>query len=303
MKKYLSGVLAIVITLSMSTLSFARDTELAAKRKVAVAEFAIRENRVVSGRDAKEFARTATEKIINAFAALKRFTILDRVSVTQLQRDKQIQMLGNKNRAVNARLAAVGKADIYCVGEVQNVSVSEQYDSKGKFLGYDGEVELQIRLYDLATGSLVLSKDVRGGTEMGGGILSVLSLYQDTPSKAVFKALNNAERRIKDAIEEAFPVEGKIAEVIDASNEQETFLTTMGSELGFRSGDKLMVIEVSTLKVNGVSYPRQKEIGQLEITKVEPDGTFSEARVSGDGGQNIVTKYGSGANLVLRSVK
>ena len=303
MKKYLSCVLAMVIILSSSVRSFAASSDLMTKRRVAVAEFSIRQNSVVHGREAREFARTATEKIVNAFAELKRFTLLDRAAVLQLQQEKQIRMLGKKTKSAKAKPGAAGKVDIYCSGEVQNVSVTPKYDSKGKFLGYDGDVELQIWMYDLSTGALVLSKDVRGGTEMGGGILSVLSLYQDTPSKAVFKALNNVERRIKDAIAEAFPVEGKIVEVIDASREQEMFLTTMGSEFGFSNGDKLTVIETTMLHVDGVSVPHQREIGQLEITKVEPDGTFSEARVTGDGGQIIVGKFTSGANLVLRSVR
>lgn len=303
MKKYLSGFLTMLMVLGMSAASYAQGPELVARKRVAVADFTIRQNSVLWGQEAYEFARTSTEKIINAFSSLKRFSILDRTAVSRLQEEKQIQMLGYSAESQQVNLGAVGSADIYCTGEVQNVSVTQKYDNNGNFLGYDGDVELQMKLYDLNSGTLVLSKDVRGGTEMGGGLLSILNVYQDTPSKAVFKALNNAERRIKDAIEEAFPVEGVIAEVVGAEPQNERFLVTLGSDLGFRKGDQLIVIEISSLVVNGVKYPRQKEIGRAEIVRTEPDGMFSEVRMDGEGGQLIVKKHESGYNLVLRSLK
>lgn len=295
MKKILFCAIALVSLLSFSTKLYAA-SELVVKKNVAVGAFSIRQNRVLKGRDASDFANAATEKIINAFATLKRFTILDRSVVKRLQLEKKIHSGGYK-------LGAGKGADIYCTGSVQNVSVSEKYDDKGKFLGYDGDVELQLKIYDLSSGTLLISKDVRGGTELGGGLLSLLNYYQDTPSKAVFKALNNAERRIKDAVEEAFPVEGKIVEVIETKEENEAFLTTLGSSLGFKKGDTVMVIEMTQIKINGANYPRQKEIGELQITKIEPDGSFSEARVKEKGGQVIIKKFESGYNLVLRSRK
>ncbi|NTV68216.1 MAG: hypothetical protein HGB06_11200 [Chlorobaculum sp.] len=296
MKKMLLCFMVLVSLLSIATPSFAAPPDLIAKKRVAVGTFTIGQNRVLRGHESSEFANAATEKIINAFAALKRFTILDRSAANRLQLDL-------KNYSGGYKVGASKAADIYCTGSVQNVSVSEKYDSNGKFLGYDGDVELQLKIYDLTTGTLVLSKDVRGGTEIGGGLLSVIRFYQDTPSKAVFKSLNNAERRIKDAVEEAFPVEGKIVEVIETKAENETFLTTLGSNLGFKKGDTVLVIEMTQIKVNGVNYPRQKEIGSLEITKIEPDGNFSEARVLAKGGEVIIKKFESGYNLVLRSQK
>lgn len=297
MKKLILFFSTLVVMIIAFGNLWAAPPDLVSKKRVAVAEFTIRQNRVLHGRDAAAFANSATEKIINAFASLKRFTILDRTVVDRLKDDNR------KNRG-GYKVGASKDADVFCTGVVQNVSVTEKYDGNGKFLGYDGDVELQLKIYDLSTGTLVLSKDVRGGTEIGGGLLSLLSLYQDTPSKAVFKALNNAERRIKDTIEEAFPVEGKIVEVLDTAAEKERFLISLGSNLGFRKGDEVIVIEVSQLKINGVNYPRQKEIGRLEIKKVEPDGTFSEAEVADKGGQIIIKKYESGSyNLVLRSFK
>jgi curli biogenesis system outer membrane secretion channel CsgG len=303
MKKFLLGLSLFMVMINVSFIAHAQGPSIGAKKRVAVATFRIRQNSVLHGVEAFEFARTATEKIINAFADTKRFVIMDRTAVSRLQKEKQIQMLGFEHSKINADLGAVAKADIYCTGEVQNVSVAPKYDTQGKFLGYDGDVELQMKIFDLSTGTLILSKDVRGGTEIGGGFLSVLSLYQDTPSKAVFKALNNVERRIKDAIGEAFPVEGKIVEILGRDDRKECFLVSLGSDLGFKKGNKLIVTEVSRIKVDGVMYPRQKQIGEVEITEIEPDGVFSEAVCTGSDGQAIIKKYESGYNLVLRSLK
>jgi len=212
-------------------------------------------------------------------------------------------MLGYEHALVKADLGAVAKADIYCTGEVQNVSVVRKYDTQNKFLGYDGTIELQLKMYDLSTGTLIMSKVVRGGTEIGGGLFSIFSLYQDTPSKAVFKALNNAENRIKEAVEAAFPVEGKIVEVIERKENKECFLVSLGSDLGFKNGNRLMVLEVFQTKIDGVPYTRQKKIGEVEIITVEADGTFSEVVPVGDIGQMMVNKFESGYTLVLRSQK
>ena len=303
MNKYVFSTFVFLLTLNLSCLAFAEGPVIGVKKRVAVANFRIRQNNVINGPESEEFARTATEKVINAFAALKRFTILDRTVVSRLQQEKQVQMLGFKTANVKADLGAVAKADIYCTGEVQNVSVSKKFDSQGKFLGYDGDVELQIKIYDLSTASLIFSSSVRGGTEVGGGFFSILRLYQDTPSKAVFKSLNNAERRIKEVVEEAFPIEGKIVEIVGRDEGKERFLISLGSDLGFKKGNNLIVMEVSKIVVDGISYPRQKQIGELEITQVEPDGTFSEAKPTDNNGQIIIKKQEAGYKLVLRSQK
>jgi curli biogenesis system outer membrane secretion channel CsgG len=303
MNKYLFSMIVFLLTLNLSCSAFAEGTVIGVKKRVAVADFTIRQNNVIHGPESEEFARTATEKIINAFAALKRFTILDRTVVGRLQQEKQVQMLGFKTANVKADLGAVAKADIYCTGEVQNVSVSKQFDKQGQFLGYDGDVELQIKIYDLSTASLIFSSSVRGGTEIGGGLFSIFKLYQDTPSKAVFKSLNNAEKRIREVVEEAFPMEGKIVEILGRDEGKESFLISLGSDFGFKKGNSLIVMETSQIVVDGVSYPRQKQIGGLEITQIEPDGTFSEAKSTDNNGQIIIKKQEAGYKIVLRSKK
>ncbi len=303
MKKYVLSFVVFLAMTNISIVAYSQGPVIGEKKRVAVADFTIRQNEVLNGLEAREFARTSTEKIIDAFASLKRFIIMDRTTVARLQREKQIQMLGYEHATIQRDLGAVAKADIYCTGEVQNVSVARKFDNQNKFLGYDGNVELQLKLYDLSTGTLIMSKVVRGGTEIGGGLFSIFSLYQDTPSKAVFKALNNAENRIKEAVEEAFPVEGKIVEIIERKENQECFLVSLGSNLGFKTGNKLMVIEVFQTKVDGVPYTRQKKIGEIKIKTVEADGIFSEAVPVDNNGQLLINKFESGYNLLLRSQK
>lgn len=301
MKKHFTPLLVCTLMLVHGVVAYAVGPAIGQKKRVAVADFTIRQNPTLNGPAAYQFARTTTEKVIDAFASLKRFTIMDRTAVSRLQREKQIQMLGYENDTVRADLGAVAKADIYCTGEVQNVSVAKKFDTQNKFLGYDGTVELQLKLYDLTTGTLMLSKVVRGGTEIGGGFLSIFNLYQDTPSKAVFKALNNAEKKMIEAIEEAFPVEGKIVEVLERIEHKEVFLVSLGADLGFKKGNRLDLFEVLQTRVDGVPYTRKKKICEVEITNVDPDGMFSEATPLGDNGQMIIRKYESGYNMVLRS--
>lgn len=180
MKKYLLCLTIVFLAITnTSILAYTRGPVIGEKKRVAIADFTIRQNEVLKGLEAKEFARTSTEKIIDAFASVKRFIIMDRTAVARLQREKQIQMLGYEDAPVNADLKAVAKADIYCTGEVQNVSVAQKFDNQNKFLGYDGTVELQLKVYDLSTSTLIMSKVVKGGTEIGGGIFRLIPAYQE----------------------------------------------------------------------------------------------------------------------------
>jgi curli biogenesis system outer membrane secretion channel CsgG len=301
MKKYSVPLLVFALIIAHTMLATAGGPVIGQKKRVAVADFTIRQNPALNGAAANQFARTTTEKVIDAFASLKRFTVMDRTAVARLQREKQIQMLGYENATVKADLGAVAKADIYCTGEVQNVSVAQKYDYQHKFLGYDGMVELQLKMYDLSTGALILSKVVKGGTQIGGGLFSMFNLYQDTPSKAVFKALNDAEKKIIEAIDEAFPVEGKIVEVLERAEHKESFLVGMGTDQGCKKGNRLDVFEVLQTRVDGVPYTRKKKICEVEITSVDPDGVFSEVSPLDDNGQMMIKKYDAGYNMVLRA--
>lgn len=252
----------------------------------------------------KAFAEAATQKIINAFVDLKRFDVLDRTAVEAILKEQDFQMSDAVDFETGVELGAIKGAEIICVGQLQNVTTVPHYDKKkGDLMGYSGSVEMQIKITDVSTGSVVLSEDVKGDTKMSqSGLFSLVEKFENSPSKAAFEALNDAENRIKKELRQAYPVEGKIVEVMKSKKGKEKFLVSLGSEIGVKDGMKLLVIEQTMIEVDGKNFPREKEVGVLQVTKVSTDGIFSEAKAK-DGGSDIIKKLDAGVDLIIRTKK
>jgi hypothetical protein len=70
-----------------------------------------------------------------------------------------------------------------------------------------------------------------------------------------------------------------------------------GTSFNLKMGDKLKVVEVSIIEVNGKKLERKKDIGELKITKVE-DENFSTCSVK-SGGIDINSKFEAKAKLLV----
>jgi len=155
---------------------------------------------------------------------------------------------------------------------------------------------MQIKITDVSTGSVILSTDVKGEPKL----LGFIAKYHNSPSKAAFAALNEAEKEVKKKLRKAFPAEGKIVEILKKKKKKEKFLVSVGSSLGVKKGSKLLVLERTMIELDGQMFPREKEIGQLEVTKIEADGFFSQAKAKKKG-QAIVKKFEEGVELIVRT--
>lgn len=286
------------------------------------------------------FAEAATQKVIDAFVSLDRFDVLDRTAVEAILKEQDFQMSDVVNFESGVELGQIKGADIICVGQLQNVSTVAHYKEKQKendkdsdkekaakavlsglgglfgtkpgtttdnssgdkeLVGYAAVVELQIKITDVSTGSVIMSEDVRGDTKFSqSGLGSLVEHFENSPSKAAFEALNDAKSRIKKELRKAFPVEGKIVEVLRKKKGSEKFLISIGSELGIKEDEKLLVVERTEVEVDGKMFPREKEVGRLKIHKLQPDGYFSSAKAYKNG-DDIVKKIEAGVVLIVRT--
>jgi hypothetical protein len=75
----------------------------------------------------------------------------------------------------------------------------------------------------------------------------------------------------------------------------QTILISGGSDMGLKKGDKLKIVEVSEMEVNGKMITRKKDIAELKITKVE-DENFSSCSVL-SGNADVTSKFDAKAKL------
>ena len=269
----------------------------------------------------EEFAKAATDKVVNAFTNLKRFQVLDRGTIEQLMKEQDFQMSDMSDGGGSIDMGGFKGADIVCISQLQNVSATEQFQerqkkvgkvkskgSKGKSksttlyggtekvsVGFSGSVEFQVKITNVSTGEVLLSKDFKG--ESGS---SFFQRYEDSRSKAAFAALNAAESELKKKLKKLFPLEGEIVEIIKAKKGKELFLISLGKDLGLKEDDKLIVVEKIPMEVQGKQLTREKEVGRIKVKKLTTDGVFAKAAAYKNGSR-IVKKIKGGAKLVVVS--
>ena len=90
-----------------------------------------------------------------------------------------------------------------------------------------------------------------------------------------------------------------IAEILekDGKGSATKILIAGGSGFGLKKGDKLKVVEVVDMEVNGKKLQRKKEIGELKISKVD-DESFSTCSVS-SGGVDINSKFEAKSKILI----
>ncbi len=253
------------------------------------------------------FAEAATQKIVNAFVKMKRVRVVERSAINSLIQEQDFQMTDFANPQSGVQIGEMTGAEYIVQGQLQQVTAFEKeqiWDKKKKFLGFSGSVELNLRIIDVSTGQITESKDIKGSTEAASLFgINVLDLVQDSPSKAAYAALNEAEDKAYEWLKRAFPIEGFIFEIKkEKKGKAKQVYITCGKDLGVRKGDKFKVIEVTKTEVNGKIVNRTKDIGKLEVTKLEEDGVFSKCDVL-KGGKQIFKRMENGEQLKIISVK
>lgn len=251
------------------------------------------------------FAEATTQKVVGQFVKLKRFTVIERTALDKIIKEQDAQMsdLFDPNKAVN--FGAVLGAQYIAQGQLQQVTAHPKNDPKGKFMGYSATVEFQVRIIDVATGEITASKDVKGSTEAASVFgVALLDMVESSPSKAAYKALNEAEDNIGKWLKTAFPVAGEVFEVLKTKKKEGAISVsiTCGKDLGVKKGDFFRVYEEKEVEVSGKVIKKSTDVGKVVVKKTEEDGVFSTCDVE-KGGKAIEDKVAAGVKLKVVSVK
>lgn len=248
----------------------------------------------VTSTDGKQYKETVsiTEEVTNSFVKTKRFIMVDRTKMDALKNEKNLQ-----------------KTEDFMDGSTieQGKSLGAQFLISNTLNSYsnNGEVckfSLSLKVIDVATGQIITSETIEAKGGGIGGSLTNAALganVANTNDKdgALKKALKDVTGEIDKFVSKNFPATFSIAEISekDSKGGAKTILISGGSDMGLKKGDKLKIVEVSEMEVNGKKMTRKKDVAEIKITKVE-DSNFSSCTVS-SGNADITTKFDAKAKL------
>lgn len=237
------------------------------------------------------------DAITNALVKTNRFAIVDRSKMQALQQEKNLQ-----------------KTEDFMDGQVvaQGKSLGAEYLVSGNVNSYsnDGNVAkftFTLSVIDVASNKVLGSDQIESkGGGYGGAILMGVMASAATgtattsagdPEGAFKKALNDVSKDVDRFVNKNFPLMLSIAEFQekDKKGMPLTLLISGGGAMGVKKGDKFRIVELSEIEVDGKKMSRKKEVGQVQVVKVE-DENFSSCKVLA-GGTDIGTKTQSGAKL------
>ncbi len=250
----------------------------------------------VQGASSSYDANSIQETVTNAFVKTKRFNIVDRSKMDALTKEKNLQKTEDFiDGTVIEQGISLGAKNLIS-GHVIS-SKAEQMRADDGTVTYKAKLSISLKVIDVATGQVITSETIE--PKSGNSLLGAIGIGASTPEAAVSKAIKDIENKIDEFVNKNFPQVFYIAEIQekDGKGNATKILIAGGSEFGLKKGDKLKVVEITDMEVNGKKLQRKKEIGELKILKVE-DENFSTCSVS-SGGIEINSKFESKIKLQI----
>lgn len=284
MKNFLLGIIAIIL----SSVSVAQD-----KTTVAILPFTYT-------RESVQYDNVSPiqETVVNAFVKTRRFNIVDRSKVEALKQEKELQKTDD---FIDGKVVEQGRnlgAAFLVSGHVITLKAEQirTDDGKGNItISYKAKLSISLKVIDVTTGMVVSAETIEPKASGLLGFLGVLA--SPTEQAAITNSIEKISGSVDDFVSRNFPVMFTIAEIQekDSKGGATKLLLAGGSSFGIKKGDKLKVVELVAMDINGKQIIRKKEIGELKVTKVE-DENFSICSVS-DGGLEISNKFAAKSKI------
>jgi hypothetical protein len=256
----------------------------------------------VQGAASSQDVNSIQETVTNAFVKTKRFNIVDRSKMDLLKKEKDLQKSEDFiDGSVIQQGVSLG-ANFLISGHVisaqaERMETTPDANTGQVIVTYKAKLSISLKVIDVATGQVIISETIepKAGSSLGG----MMGMAPSTPEAAISKAIKGIEDKVDDFVNKNFPATFPIVEIQekDSKGNATKIMIAGGSAFNLKKGDKLKVVEVSIIEVNGKKLERKKDIGELKITKVE-DENFSTCSVS-SGGIDINSKYEAKAKLLV----
>lgn len=270
MKLVSSRALAACAALVCSALA----TTAHAQAKAAVAILPVS---VTANDNAYRYAARAFEgQLVQALGGLGRVSVLDRTQTDNVAAERNAQK--SVDFIDSKTLAAQGQsmgAQLVMTANVDKITVGTTRLDDGT-VTYQSNLSITVRLIDVSTqeikNSAVLTADAGSGGKKGfGALMNQLLTTHKTAEDAITAAAKNLNPGMDGFFKEAFPARFTIAQVetMAPDSSQAQFLIDGGKNLGAKVKSVLSVVEVSEVKVGARTVKREREVGTIEITKLD----------------------------------
>jgi curli biogenesis system outer membrane secretion channel CsgG len=282
-----------------TTLLMGMNTFVNAQEKTGVGIMAFT---YVQGAASYQDVNSIQETVTNAFVKTKRFNIVDRTKMDALKKEKDLQKSEDFiDGSVIQQGISLG-ANFLISGHIISAQAERMETAPDSKTGqitvtYKAKLSIQLKVIDVATGQVITSETIepKAGSTFGG----MMGMAPSTPEAAMSKAIKGIEDKVDEFVNKNFPATFPIVEIQekDSKGNATKVMIAGGSAFNLKKGDKLKVVEISMIDVNGKKLERKKEIGELKISKVE-DENFSTCSV-GSGGVDINAKFEAKAKLLV----
>jgi len=235
-------------------------------------------------------AKIIQETVINGFVSSKRFTVVDREKLEEIEKEKKLQRTEAFMDSENTVAEGLGKGANYLVdGSIIAISNSEIKKNK-----WTSTINIQIRMLDVSTGEILHTETVNSVfTPFNKDIKKVIKPYY---SKDEYKRLEEKEKLLLDSSStssEAFnlaliPLSDNIIKATRAlfplpaniigwkKKEKHEFTFGAGTAAGVQAGQIIDVVKTSTITMGDKEIERNEVVGSAWVIRVD-DQNFSVA--------------------------
>jgi len=285
----------IILHTLLSLISFTAYTQAENKTVVGVLP--------ITGRGVKDnYLTEITRKVTESFIETHRFIVVDRTKMNVIEKERNLQ---KSESFIDGSVVEQGKslgAEYLVTGNV------DQYSNDGQVC----KMKISLSILDVTTGQTTSTEviDTKGGNRrkglgkagLLGGALAVGSRvpgvglaamagaaalhgrddnYADARKKVFEKSLNDIYPQIQDFVTVNFPATFTVVSVENTTKagKAATLLIAGGKDMGIAAGQKMKLMKLQPLQVNGQQMVRRKQIGIATVKKVE-DEHFCIAAVS-----------------------
>lgn len=236
-------------------------------------------------------AKIVQETILNSFVAAKKFVVVDREKLEDLEKEKRLQKTESFMESGASIQDGMSKGASYLISS-NLLSLRNSEIKKG----WEASIQLQIKVLDVSTGEILITENVNSDfiveeklvqevrkKHMNKSDYKALEAHEESLQEikkykedAFTLALQRLSENVKRITNNMFPVAFEIAEWNAKKKEQ--FLLAAGRKQGVQKGQLLDIVRVNETTVGGNSILRRQKIATGFVMNVE-DENFSEATI------------------------
>lgn len=238
-------------------------------------------------------------KVIEGINAMDRVKLVDAESDPILRGERERRSQESAINDENSRMESMKTlgAKYVISGHIVSMEAVRSVDSNGR-VSYSGAVVYQLKVYDLANGTIVATKDFNQSGLTGG--------VGSTKMEAIIGSFDFCKLNMERFVDDVFKIVGKIEEMSEVKkDEAKAVYINLGEDRGIQKGQKFevyterQVVGRTTKKLIGELQVEAVEAGDLSLCKVKKGGKEIFAAIND---RSVVTVVSKKDNNVMKDV-